>query len=55
MKEQKYSVIAHCADGDVMISENSNALFNYKKAQEIKNAHANLGVDVDIIEIKIYE
>ena len=50
--DKKFIVLARCADGDVTISENGVSVFNFEKAQEIKNAHANLGAEVEVFEVQ---
>lgn len=47
-----YSVVAHCADGDVEIKPKGKDTFStLNEAVEARNGHLNLCDDIEIIEL----
>ena len=47
----KYNVIAHCADGDVIIGKDGVNNVTLDEAAEIVNAHKNMGVELSIEKV----
>lgn len=47
----KYNVIAHCADGDVIIGKDGVNNVTLDVAEEIVNDHKNMGVELSIVKV----
>lgn len=47
----KYNVIAHCADGDVIIGKDGVNDVTLDEAAEIVDAHKNMGVELSIEKV----
>lgn len=47
----KYNVIAHCADGDVIIGRDGVNDVTLDVAKEIADAHKNMGVELSIVKL----
>ena len=47
----KYIVIAHCADGDVIIGKDGVNDVTLDVAEEIVNDHRNMGVELSIVKL----
>lgn len=47
----KYNVIAHCADGDVIIGKDGINNVTLDEAAEIVDAHKNMGVEFSIVKV----
>lgn len=47
----KYTVIAHCADGDVIIGKDGVDNVTLDVAEEIVDAHKNMGVEFTIKKV----
>lgn len=47
----KYNVIAHCADGDVIIGKDGINNVTLDVAEEIVNDHKNMGVELSIVKL----
>lgn len=51
----KYNVIAHCADGDVIIGKDGVNDVTLDVAKEIADAHKNMGVELSIVKVEEIE
>lgn len=47
----KYNVIAHCADGDVIIGKDGVNNVTLDEAAEIVDAHKNMVVELSIVKL----
>lgn len=47
----KYNVIAHCSDGDVIIGKNGIDNVTLDEAAEIVDAHQNMGVKFSVVKL----
>lgn len=54
-KLDKYNVIAHCADGDIIIGKNGVYDVTLDVAKEIADAHKNMGVELSIVKVEEIE